>query len=408
MDERRNNTAVEKRIKDKLKTDRARIQVGRISGFGLLEMSRQRLRPGMIEATTAPCPSCHGTGLIRSDDNLALSILRQIEEEGVRRRSREVLVKCPVGIANFLMNQKRDHVAQIEGRYGLSVRIEGDPMLISPDFVIEKFKSATRVITETAAPVVSVDTSLMDQIDETTQEEPQAEAAAEAGEEAPKPKKRRRRRRRRSSSKSTTEGANGEEAADQNASEGTETPSEEQQADGNGADTSTADTDAKSDAAEPTSKPKSSRSRSSRSKKPTAVATEDVNGTEASQEQTSEPAADTAPAAAAEPVQETAPVEAQPETVEQTPEETVEAPAAETLAEEVQAEEVRAEEVRAEEAPAEAEAPAPTAEPAAEIVVETQPEPTPEPVVEEVAPTPAPEPDTPPKPKRRGWWSLGS
>ena len=139
MDERRNNNAVEKRLKDKLKTDRARIQVGRISGFGLLEMSRQRLRPGMIEATTQPCPSCHGTGLIRSDDNLALSILRQIEEEGVRRRSREVLVKCPVGISNFIMNQKRDHVAQIEARYGLSVRVEGDPMLVSPDFSIEKF-----------------------------------------------------------------------------------------------------------------------------------------------------------------------------------------------------------------------------------------------------------------------------
>ncbi len=115
MDERRNNAAVEKRIKDKLKTDRARIQVGRICGFGLMEMSRQRLRPGMIEATTQPCAHCHGTGLIRSDDNLALSILRQIEEEGVRRRSREVLVKAPVGIANYLMNQKREHVAQIEG-----------------------------------------------------------------------------------------------------------------------------------------------------------------------------------------------------------------------------------------------------------------------------------------------------
>ncbi|MGR3837801.1 MAG: Rne/Rng family ribonuclease, partial [Cognatishimia sp.] len=95
MDERKNNNAVEKRLKDKLKTDRARIQVGRISGFGLLEMSRQRLRPGMIEATTQPCPHCHGTGLIRSDDNLALTILRQIEEEGTRRRSREVLVKAP-------------------------------------------------------------------------------------------------------------------------------------------------------------------------------------------------------------------------------------------------------------------------------------------------------------------------
>ena len=175
MDERRNNTAVEKRMKDKLKTDRARIQMGRISGFGLMEMSRQRLRPGMIEATTQPCPACHGTGLIRSDDNLALSILRQVEEEGTRRRSREVLVKCPVGIANFLMNQKREHIAQIETRYGLSVRIEGDPHLVTPDFAIEKFKTATRTVPVASAPVVSVDTSIMDQVDEDEADDVDAE-----------------------------------------------------------------------------------------------------------------------------------------------------------------------------------------------------------------------------------------
>ncbi len=252
MDERRNNAAVEKKIKDKLKTDRARIQVGRISGFGLMEMSRQRLRPGMIEATTQPCPHCHGTGLIRSDDNLSLSILRQIEEEGVRRRSREVLVKAPVGIANYLMNMKRDHVAQIEGRYGLSVRIEGDPTLISPDFTMEKFKTATRVVAELPM-VVSADTSLMDEVDsgvsawdlEEAEEAAEAEAAAaaqaqgqignaqsgaapngngqngqaervaEGTDEDGKPKKKRRRRRR-SKSKS---GQNGENGVDTRADE---------------------------------------------------------------------------------------------------------------------------------------------------------------------------------------------
>ena len=197
MDERRNNNAVEKRLKDKLKTDRARIQVGRISGFGLLEMSRQRLRPGMIEATTQPCPSCHGTGLIRSDDNLALSILRQIEEEGVRRRSREVLVKCPMGISNFIMNQKRHHVAQIEARYGLSVRVEGDPMLVSPDFSIEKFKTATRYVPEAAELVVSADTIVMDEIDEDIVEEVDIETPESEQDEERKPKRRRRRRRRR-------------------------------------------------------------------------------------------------------------------------------------------------------------------------------------------------------------------
>ena len=110
----RNNTAVERLMKEKLSKDRARIQVGRISGFGLLEMSRQRLRPGMLEATTQACASCHGTGLIRSDDNLALTILRQLEEEGTRRTSKEVLLTAPVGIINYLMNEKREHISNIE------------------------------------------------------------------------------------------------------------------------------------------------------------------------------------------------------------------------------------------------------------------------------------------------------
>ncbi|NGQ90973.1 ribonuclease E/G [Rhodobacter sp. HX-7-19] len=160
MEERRNNATVEKRLKEKLKTDRARIQVGRISGFGLLEMSRQRLRPGMLESTTQPCPHCHGTGLIRSDDSLGLQILRALEEEGTRKRSKEVLLKAPVGIVNFLINQKREHIALIEARYGMSVRIEGDPALVSPDYVIEKFKTATRVVPEVSS-VISGHAGLM-------------------------------------------------------------------------------------------------------------------------------------------------------------------------------------------------------------------------------------------------------
>ena len=207
MEERRNNNAVEKRIKDKLKTDRARIQVGRISGFGLMEMSRQRLRPGMIEATTQPCPHCHGTGLIRSDDNLALSILRQIEEEGVRRRTREVLVKCPVPIANYIMNQKREHVAQIEIRYGLSVRIEGVASLVSPDYEIEKFKTATRVVSESTVPVVSVDAVDMEHFDDSEESSETPETKDDVQEEGNKPRKRRRRRRRRKSGQSQEDGA---------------------------------------------------------------------------------------------------------------------------------------------------------------------------------------------------------
>jgi len=232
MDERRNNAAVEKLMKDKLKTDRARIQVGRISGFGLMEMSRQRLRPGMIEATTQPCHACHGTGLIRSDDNLALSILRQIEEEGTRKRSREVLITAPVGIANFLMNQKREHIAHIEGRYGMSVRIEGDPALVSPDFTLEKFKTATRVVTP-IEHVVSVDTSIMDEVDDMDLDvATEADAEVETADAEPtnndngaqnqqggsdddndaegKPKRRRRRRRRRGGKANGDDAANGD------------------------------------------------------------------------------------------------------------------------------------------------------------------------------------------------------
>ena len=199
MDERRNNIAVEKRLKDKLQSDRARIQVGRISGFGLMEMSRQRLRPGMLEASTQPCAHCHGTGLIRSQDSLGLTILRELEEEGGRARSKEVLIKAPISIANFLINQKREHISQIEQRHGMAVRIEADPFLVSPDYSIEKFKTATRIVPTNAMTVSSVDFALMEEIDEQGQEDDQADVneATETAEDADAPKKRRRRRRRR-------------------------------------------------------------------------------------------------------------------------------------------------------------------------------------------------------------------
>ncbi|MDP2087000.1 MAG: ribonuclease E/G [Gemmobacter sp.] len=246
MEERKNNAAVEKRLKDKLKTDRARIQVGRISGFGLMEMSRQRLRPGMLESTTQPCPHCHGTGLIRSDDSLALAILRALEEEGTRKRSKEVLLKAPVGIVNYLFNHKREHVAQIELRYGMSIRMEADPTLVSPDYVIEKFKTATRVVVP-VSPVVSLDTSSMPDLDEdeafeaeeaeATEDEEVPEAAPEAAEPAEvaasEPaeakdgdgngngrKKRRRRRRRRGTGKDGANGGTEASGADEDEDDG--------------------------------------------------------------------------------------------------------------------------------------------------------------------------------------------
>ncbi|MDQ1899928.1 ribonuclease E/G [Paracoccus sp. WLY502] len=242
MEERRNNAAVEKRMKDKLKSDRARIQVGRISGFGLMEMSRQRLRPGMLESTTQPCAHCHGTGLIRSDDSLALTILRAIEEEGTRKRSREVLVRAPVTVVNFLINQKREHVAGIEARYGLSVRLEADPSLISPDFAIEKFKTATRNVPEVSASVLSVDADLMAQIDDEDEdlpEEVEAEAEAETeGDEGSetstaedengegRSRRRRRRRRRKGGERPEGEGAEAGDDADEMSDDATDSAEE--------------------------------------------------------------------------------------------------------------------------------------------------------------------------------------
>lgn len=409
MDERKNNAAVEKKLKDKLKTDRARIQVGRISGFGLLEMSRQRLRPGMIEATTAPCPHCHGTGLIRSDDSMALSILRQIEEEGTRRRSREVLVKCPVDIANYLMNQKREHIAQIEARYGLSVRIEGDVTLVSPDFSLEKFKTASRAIPVVTAPVVSVDASIMDQIDaieEVAEEVEEAPAAApvetEETEGESKPKRKRRRRRR----KKSGNGENGQDNGDSSAAE-SETSDESKDAETGGEAEVKAEPSADGAAevegeteAEPKKKKTRTRTRSRSRKK---VEPEAEQTTEAPADSEAPQAADAVAEAPADDVAEIAVAEApaaETPAVEPAPEPEVETPAvadAEVDPAE-QASEKSEAEVAKDDAPvANAAEDAPAEEPAEEAT----PEPEPELIVAE------PETQKPAKPKRRGWWSAG-
>ncbi|QDI75597.1 MULTISPECIES: Rne/Rng family ribonuclease [Leisingera] len=427
MDERKNNAAVEKRMKDKLKTDRARIQVGRISGFGLMEMSRQRLRPGMIEATTAPCPHCHGTGLIRSDDSMALSILRQIEEEGTRRRSREVLVRCPVSIANFLMNQKREHIAQIEARYGLSVRIEGDAHLVSPDFVLEKFKTASRTVPAATAPVVSVDTSIMEQVDadEAQQDEEEAPVAVEAAEDDAqqddKPKRKRRRRRRRKS-------GNGDQAQ---AGENGEDTSEDQDQPKEEADEALeADSEAEEPAAEDVKEKKPSRTRTrSRSRKPKSKQAE----ADAVAAEGSEAAAEEAPAAAEAPVAETVAEAQADETAEPAVEavaDSTDAAAAQDAEPAAQAEQAAPAEEPAAAQEAEAEAPAEAAAEAAEEQPSEEPDAEPaeeQTAVEEAAelePAAAPEEEKQPepamagaaaerepaassKPKRRGWWSMG-
>lgn len=152
MEDRKNNIAVEKRIKDRLKNDRARTQVGRISMFGLLEMSRQRLRPGMIETSTQPCEHCHGTGITRSDDSLSLAILRELEEEGLKQIYETLALKVPTNIANFMLNEKRDRIWTIEKRYNIVIKIEAQNNLISPEYSLEKVKGHATLL-ETSSSI---------------------------------------------------------------------------------------------------------------------------------------------------------------------------------------------------------------------------------------------------------------
>ncbi|MBF9052808.1 Rne/Rng family ribonuclease [Rhodobacterales bacterium LSUCC1028] len=399
MDDRRNNLAVEKRLKDRLKTDRARIQVGRISGFGLLEMSRQRLRPGMLEATTQPCHHCHGTGLVRSDDSQGLSILRQLEEESTRRRSRELLLTAPVGIVNFIMNQKREYLADLEARYGVSIRVEADPAMITPDYRIEKFKTATRRIAP-ASPVVSMDAGLMEEIEAAEAEAadeiditeaPEADRPEAQGEEGEGKKRRRRRRGGRGRRRNRGEG---DEARTTEA--GPEAPEvAEQSAGASEADASPA---AEADATpEVEEKPKRRRSRKSTKS--------DASAETVAAPEPSDPAAEAPAEAAAEGAAEAAAEEA-PKPKRRgrktKAEKAAEEAAAVTVpvAEAEQAPEPTEEAPKPKRATRSRKTPAKKAEPVAE-------EPSaPDVDVEAVSAPQAAEP-APEGPKKRGWWSRG-
>ncbi|MEN0087618.1 MAG: Rne/Rng family ribonuclease, partial [Pseudomonadota bacterium] len=143
MDERRNNRAVEKKLKDCLKHDRARIQVGRISHFGLLEMSRQRLRASVLDSTTETCPHCGGTGLVRASSVLALQILRAIEEAMIKGGRNDVVARVHTDMALYLLNNKRDSISELEARYGLLVTVAADPSIMAQSFEIEKGEPVT-------------------------------------------------------------------------------------------------------------------------------------------------------------------------------------------------------------------------------------------------------------------------
>ena len=346
MEDRRNNIAVEKRLKDKLKTDRARIQLGRISSFGLLEMSRQRLRPGMLEASTQPCPHCHGTGITRSDDSMSLAILRELEEEGVRRRCKEVLVSVPINVANYMLNQKREHVAMIENRFGLSVRIEADPHLISPEYRVERLKVATRIVPE---PDI-LETATIEYAPEVLEDVSEAEVVTPDAEDEGAPKKRRRRRRR------GGKGLNGDQQNPENVSE-----------ECNGADAPVSDDSVEAVEEKPAEDTKPKRSRSRRRRKSDDVVDDKSESTEPEAAAIVE-VPEGKSEVAEKPKRKRSP--RKPKVVKDKVEEVAEA-AVEQITE------------------VPVEVPEPTSVPV----------PTPEPIVEQ-------KPEKPNEPKRRGWWSL--
>ena len=191
MQEGRHLRQVERRLKDAMKADRARIQIGRISGFGLLELSRQRLRPSLQEASTQTCPHCRGVGFVRSTESMALHVLRALEEEGMRHRLSEITVSIPGLVALYVLNNKRPMLADIENRYGFRITLLGDESVVPPDMVIERVRAAAPEDAECSAAE-----------EEDQPAKPEETAPAEEGE---KKRSRRRRSRRKPAAEAAAE-----------------------------------------------------------------------------------------------------------------------------------------------------------------------------------------------------------
>jgi len=208
MESRKNNASVERKMKDSLKTDRARIQVGSISHFGLMELSRQRLRPSLAEAQLVVCPHCEGMGHVRSAESAALHILRAIEDEGAKFRAAEIAVYLPPEIALYLFNHKRDRLTAIETRYSMRVLFSADNALTGTNFRIEKIKVQTAtqpyiapptsyaasVAAERAAPVIDEEPEVESDDEESPSKVDAVGTPAETAEEGERRRRRRRRR----------------------------------------------------------------------------------------------------------------------------------------------------------------------------------------------------------------------
>ncbi|MEI2302037.1 Rne/Rng family ribonuclease [Ensifer sp. MJa1] len=249
MEEKRNNRAVEKKLKDCLKNDRARIQVGRISHFGLLEMSRQRIRASVLESTMQTCPHCNGTGHVRSQSSVALHVLRGIEEYLLKNTTHDITVRTIPDIALYLLNQKRGTIMDYEGRFGVSIIIEADAHVGAQHFAIDrgepvenpvKIEQLLHFEPEPEEDDVVIEEDLDDEeaeeiAGEQRQEQPKAAAQSDEG-----GRKRKRRRRRRGKGGQQAEGTVTQ--VSDAASEGDE-GSDEGEADDEGVDAEAVSTD---------------------------------------------------------------------------------------------------------------------------------------------------------------------
>ena len=215
MDEKRNNRSVEKRLKDCLKNDRARIQIGSISPFGLLEMSRQRIRSGVVEGSSTLCPHCAGAGRVRSTPSVALHVLRHVEDALVKNASRNLTVKTRTDIALYILNQKRRHLRQIEDRFGISVNFLADDKHNGVDFFAIEWGEPVLPLVEGSSLDAQPRQLAAPRVDAEEDAEETADADApvrEAGEERSaaegegSQRRRRRRRRRRGGAEREAEG----------------------------------------------------------------------------------------------------------------------------------------------------------------------------------------------------------
>jgi len=226
MEEKRNNRAVEKRLKECLKNDRARIQVGRISHFGLLEMSRQRIRASVLESTTQVCSHCGGTGHVRSQSSVALHVLRGIEEYLLKNTTHNITVRTTPDIALYLLNHKRQSIVDYEARFGVSIIIDADGAVGAQHFAIDRGEPVENPVKiETLFNFAAIpdddDDDVVIEMDEEEDEELEEKAAGaerpaqqrSEGDSEGGNRKRKRRRRRRGG-----RGGNGDQASELEAS----------------------------------------------------------------------------------------------------------------------------------------------------------------------------------------------